>query len=77
MQFYNLRDTDPSAIYPKAADGTVDKFNDLPPAYRSNVDTTDAPFNRTSGGPPALTDSDIRDIVAFLSTLSDGAVADR
>ena len=77
MKFYNLRDTDPSAIYPKAADGTVDKFNDLPPAYRSNVDTTDAPFNRTSGGPPALSDSDIRDIVAFLSTLSDGAVADR
>jgi cytochrome c peroxidase len=31
-----------------------------------------APFGGQPGGAPALNDNDIRDIVAFLRTLSDG-----
>ena len=31
-----------------------------------------APFDRRAGGAPALSEKDIRDIVAFLRTLSDG-----
>lgn len=72
MAFYNERDTAPAKIYPKAKNGAVVKFNDLPARYRKNVDRSDAPFNRESGGPRAMSDADIRDIIAFLKTLTDG-----
>jgi cytochrome c peroxidase len=72
MDFYNLRDTDPAAIYPKGPDGKVEKFNDIPPRYRENVDTTDPPLDRTLGQKPANSDQDLRDIIAFLRTLTDG-----
>ena len=71
LKFYNLRETDPAAIYPKRADGGVDRYDDLPPAYRANVDRTDAPFNRKPGAAPAMSEQDLRDIVAFLHTLDD------
>ncbi len=51
--------------------GGVLKFDDLPPPYRRNVDTR-APFDRHTGDPPAMSDADIRNIVAFLNTLTDG-----
>ncbi|RWA69714.1 MAG: cytochrome-c peroxidase [Mesorhizobium sp.] len=71
VAFYASRDTDPGRWYPKNADGTVDKFNDLPKAYRGNLNT-DPPFNgRKPGDKPALTDAEIDDIVAFLGTLTD------
>ena len=72
LDFYDFRDTEPQRIYPRGAYGAVEKFNDLPPAYRVNVDATDPPFDRKAGDPPAMTDADEDDIIAFLNTLVDG-----
>ncbi len=72
LTFYVQRDTNPEKFYPTAADGTVLKFDDLPAAYRANVNTTEAPYNRRRGEAPALNDSEIDDVVAFLRTLTDG-----
>ncbi len=71
VRFYAERDTQPQKWYSRGADGAVVKFDDLPPQYRGNVDT-EAPFDRHPGDPPALSEADIRDIVAFLNTLTDG-----
>lgn len=71
VSFYVSRDTDPGRWYPKRADGTVVKFDDLPPRYQRNVNM-DPPFGGTPGGQPALTDAEIDDVVAFLGTLTDG-----
>ena len=71
VRFYAERDTQPQKWYPRAPDGSVLKFDDLPPPYRRNVDTR-APFDRHTGDPPAMSDADIRNIVAFLNTLTDG-----
>ncbi|MGB6731777.1 MAG: cytochrome-c peroxidase, partial [Xanthobacteraceae bacterium] len=72
LDFYDFRDTAPQRIYPRRADGTVEKFNDLPSDYRANVDVTDPPFDRKAGDPPAMTEADEDDIIAFLNTLVDG-----
>jgi cytochrome c peroxidase len=72
LDFYDFRDTEPERIYPHATNGTVEKFNDLPPAYRTNVDVTDPPFDRKAGDRPAMTAQDETDIIAFLNTLVDG-----
>ncbi len=72
LDFYDFRDTAPRRIYPRGADGIVDKFNDLPAVYRSNVDFTDPPFDRKLGETPAMTTQDEDDIIAFLDTLVDG-----
>ena len=71
LQFYVERDTNPAKWYPKGPDGTVEKFNDLPPQYRKNVDTIDAPLNRTLGQRPVWNDQNIDDVLAFLKTLTD------
>jgi len=71
VEFYAERDTDPGKWYPRAADGTVRKFDDLPPAYRANVNV-EPPFGRHPGEKPALSQGEIADIVAFLKTLTDG-----
>ena len=72
LDFYDFRDTEPQRIYPRGADGTVEKFNDLPAAYRVNVDVADPPFDRKAGDPPTMTEADEDDIIAFLNTLVDG-----
>ncbi len=72
VRFYVERDTRPEKWYPKRADGSVEMFNDLPVAYRANVDVGDAPFNRHQGEQPALSNQEIDDLVAFLKTLTDG-----
>lgn len=72
LDFYNFRDTNPDKIYPKAADGTVEKFDDLPKKYWDNIDSSDPPFNRHLGDEPALTHGEEEDIIAFLKTLTDG-----
>ncbi|SEJ58474.1 cytochrome-c peroxidase [Paraburkholderia diazotrophica] len=72
MAFYNARNTDPVRFYPRGADGKPEKYNDIPPAYRANVDVKDAPFDRKFGEQPAMTDQEMRDIVAFLHALTDG-----
>jgi cytochrome c peroxidase len=71
VRFYAERDTQPQKWYPRAPDGTIRKFDDLPKEYQRNLDR-EAPFDRHQGDPPALTDNDVRDLVAFLNTLTDG-----
>jgi len=72
LQFYVQRDTNPEKWYPQLPDGSIDKFDDLPPAYRGNVNTTEVPYNRKPGDAPALTDAEIDDVISFLDTLRDG-----
>ena len=72
LDFYNFRDTRPERIYPRAADGSVAKFNDIPQRYRANVDVTDPPFDRSAGGQPAMSPADEEDLIAYLSILTDG-----
>lgn len=71
LNFYNERDLHPEKFYPRDPDGRVHKFNDLPPGMPDNVDH-DPPLDRKPGDPPALTESDIDDLIAFLNTLTDG-----
>lgn len=72
LTFYVQRDTHPEKWYPLNADGIVRKFDDLPPQYHANVNTTEAPYDRKPGDAPALTDAEIDDLIAFLRTLDDG-----
>ena len=72
MDFYNFRDTNPEKVYPRAADGTVQKYDDIPLHYHANVDVSDPPFNRHLGDAPAMTAQDEADIIEFLKTLNDG-----
>jgi len=71
VHFYAERDTQPQKWYPRAMDGSILKFDDLPGQYQRNVDTL-APFDRHTGDQPAMSDADIKAIVAFLNTLTDG-----
>jgi cytochrome c peroxidase len=72
VRFYVRRDTNPEEWYPTDSNGVVQKFNDLPAAYRKNVNVTEAPYNRKPGDAPALSESEITDLVSFLNTLTDG-----
>ena len=62
LAFYVQRDIHPEKWYPARADGTVAKFDDLPPRYRANVNITEAPYNRRPGDAPALDDAEIDDV---------------
>jgi cytochrome c peroxidase len=66
LDFYDFRTARPQRVY---RHGAVD---DLPPAFRANLDTADAPFDRTPAQGPPLTARQERDIIAFLQTLTDG-----
>jgi cytochrome c peroxidase len=73
LEFYAERDTNPGKWYPKVGDGSgghVEPFDDLPLAYRKNVNR-ERPFGGKPGGTAALGKSEIRDLVAFLKTLTD------
>lgn len=72
LHFYVERETNPEKWYPKLANGEIDRYDDVPPQYRGNVDVADAPFDRKPGDAPALNDSEIADVIAFLGTLTDG-----
>jgi cytochrome c peroxidase len=72
VSFYATRDIDPARWYP-VIDGVVDRFNDLPAAYRGNVNQQ-PPFGMQAGQPPRLNAQDVQDLVAFLNTLTDGFV---
>jgi cytochrome c peroxidase len=72
LDFYVNRDLHPERFYPRDAAAEVIKYDDLPARYHANVDTVDPPFNRHPGDAPALTPADIRDVIAFLETLTDG-----
>ena len=71
VDFYVRRDTNPEDWYPRLA-GRVAKFNDLPPELRANVNVDEVPYDRKPGAEPALSPSEIDDVVAFLKTLDDG-----
>lgn len=72
LRFYVERDIAPEKFYPRGKDGLVEKYNDLPPQYRGNIDVVDAPFDRKPGQTPALNEKEIQDVIAFLKTLNDG-----
>lgn len=71
VRFYVERDTRPEKWYPRNADGSVRKFNDLPARYQANIER-EPPFGQRPGDKPVLSESEIQDIVAFLQTLTDG-----
>jgi len=62
LRFYAQRDSAPKRFY------AGDKYDDLPPAYRDNVET-DAPFGNSRRA--SLSEADIADLVVFLRTLTD------
>ncbi|AJX36256.1 cytochrome-c peroxidase [Burkholderia oklahomensis] len=66
VAFYNTRSTDPKRWYHGR-----DTFDDVPAAYRGNINVNSTPMNRRPGTPPAMTDADVDDLVAFLRTLTD------
>jgi cytochrome c peroxidase len=70
LHFYFDRDTHPERLYPVVA-GRVRKFDDLPEPYWNNLNM-DPPFGRHQGDAPALDESEIRDVIAFLQALTDG-----
>lgn len=69
LSFYVTRDTNPGRWYPKSA-AVIEMFDDLPRAYRRNVNH-DPPFGNKPGDAPALGLDEIRDLNAFLATLTD------
>lgn len=71
LRFYAERDTNPEKWYAPGPDGSVRKFDDLPPEYIVNVNV-EPPFDRKLGDQPRLSEQDMDDIVAFLQTLNDG-----
>lgn len=72
LAFYDFRETHPERVYPPKRNGDVARYDDIPPAFRANVDVIDPPFNRRPADGPALSDGEMRDIIAFLGTLTDG-----
>lgn len=72
LTFHVERDIHPETFYPVRADGSVNKFDDLPVASQGNVNTTEPPYDRTPGDEPALDAAEIDDVIAFLNTLTDG-----
>ncbi|CAH2891744.1 MAG: Cytochrome c peroxidase (EC [uncultured Paraburkholderia sp.] len=70
LHFYAERDTNPGKFYP-VVKGKVQKFDDLPTRYWANLNT-EPPFDRKPGDKPALDEAEIKDMVAFLNTLTDG-----
>ncbi|MFT9386405.1 cytochrome-c peroxidase, partial [Acetobacter sp.] len=71
IDFYRLRDPEPHAFYPQDATGRVMKYNDLPARFGSNIDVQDKPFGQAVGAPPAFSEQERDDIIAFLKTLAD------
>ncbi|ODU17368.1 MAG: cytochrome-c peroxidase [Variovorax sp. 67-131] len=70
IRFYAQRDTAPQRWYGRAANGVVRKFDDLPAQYHANINN-EAPFGQKPGDKPSLTEAEIRDVAAFLRTLTD------
>lgn len=74
VRFYNTRDTSPELWYP-VVDGVVQKFDDLPSPYRRNIDLQAPLDGRPRHSPPAMSDQEIDDLLAFLGTLTDADLA--
>jgi cytochrome c peroxidase len=67
VTFYSTRNSNPERWY-----GPTGIANDLPSTYLNNIEHTKSPLNRAKTSGPLLNAGEIRDIVAFLHTLSDG-----
>jgi cytochrome c peroxidase len=76
LAFYAERDTNPEKWYPRNPDGSVRKFDDLPPEYHANINV-EPPFDRHVGDQPALSQAEMDDIIVFLMTLNDGYGGDK
>ncbi len=70
IRFYNTRDTNPELWYP-TVHGQVQKYNDLPPRYRGNVDKQVPLDGRPRGSAPPMTEQEMDDLEVFLNTLTD------
>jgi cytochrome c peroxidase len=70
IRFYNTRDTHPELWYP-VVHGVPQKFDDLPAAYQSNIDTQMPLDGRARGSTPPMTEQEMEDLEAFLGTLTD------
>jgi len=70
IRFYNTRDTRPELWYP-SKHGKVQKFDDLPAAYRKNVDAQMPLDGRRAGSKNPMTDQETKDLICFLGTLND------
>jgi cytochrome c peroxidase len=75
VAFYVERDTIPDKWYPKVG-GHVEAYDDLPPAYRKNVNR-EPPFGGKPGARPALDKAETRDLIAFLRALTDADLTKR
>ncbi|CAN5325296.1 cytochrome c peroxidase [soil metagenome] len=71
VRFYSERDVHPEKFYPRDTARHVMKFDDLPAPYRVNLND-EAPFDRKPGNAPVMSATEMKDLVAFLKTLSDG-----
>jgi len=72
LRFYSSRDAEVSRWYPHSAGGRIERFNDLPRSFRSNVDTTTPPLSGHHSDRPVWSEAEIADVIAFLNTLTDG-----
>ncbi|MBY4833926.1 cytochrome-c peroxidase [Burkholderia dolosa] len=70
MRFYAERDIHPEKFYP-VVHGKVQRYDDLPKRYWPNINR-EPPFDRKPGDRPALNATEIKDVIAFLNTLTDG-----
>jgi cytochrome c peroxidase len=70
IRFYVERDTRPERWYPKSASGVLRKFDDLPTAFHANINM-EPPFGQHRGDKPSLSEAEIRDVAAFLRSLTD------
>lgn len=73
IRFYNTRDTNPELWYPMVA-GVVQQWDDVPRAYRINIDQQMPLDGRARGSQPPMTDQEMADLEAFLNTLTDDDV---
>jgi len=72
VDFYVTRDITPERWYAKDARGKTILYDDLPAPYHANINR-DPPFaDQHTGARPALNQTEIDDLVAFLRTLTDG-----
>lgn len=71
VSWYITRDTNPAHWYVQADGITPDiPYNDLPQQYDANVNVAEVPYNPRTA--PTLNDGEIKDLVSFLCTLTDG-----
>jgi cytochrome c peroxidase len=73
VAFYATRETNPARWYPRGPDGHAARYDDLSREYWPNVNN-EVPFKPLPGNRPRLDERDIRDLVSFLKTLSDGYI---